>query len=343
MTVLTSARPINYAPFSVLPAISNWLSSRQIISALRKKPGAAILWQYVPHMYGRGGMNWAIVQATATARQEGHTQLLLAHEIAAPLSAWPHRLVYTLVQLCAWRRLVSSADAVGISTEAWLLAWRERAPKAAAKFELCPSPSSIPFHPASAAEIAQWRARLEFPAGTRIAGFFGDPSRPKQVEWLYQLQRELNQPDRATGLAFIGSGSGKPVHESPFVRHLGFISPRDVSLALQSLDLLCLPFVDGVSERRTSFMAGLSHGCGVVTTIGPSTGPTLRAADWFVRSDADNPGEFRRAADTLLRQEETRQQLGRRAREVYQQEYDWARVSHWVETAVENSARAKTS
>jgi glycosyltransferase involved in cell wall biosynthesis len=48
----------------------------------------------------------------------------------------------------------------------------------------------------------------------------------------------------------------------------GFLSPEDVSRHLSIADIGLLPYEDGVSSRRLSFMTLLSHGLPTVTTVG---------------------------------------------------------------------------
>src|SRR5205085_11119201 len=55
------------------------------------------------------------------------------------------------------------------------------------------------------------------------------------------------------------------------VRAADGLSAGDVSRHLQACDLLVQPYPDGVSTRRTSFMAALAHGRPTVTTRGPLT------------------------------------------------------------------------
>jgi glycosyltransferase involved in cell wall biosynthesis len=105
---------------------------------------------------------------------------------------------------------------------------------------------------------------------------------------------------------------------------------------LHAADVLALPFIDGVSERRTSFMAGLSHGCAVVTTLGHNTGPTLRAADFFASCDATDRAAFVEHVKLLLADDAALQRLRAAAKRAYAERYDWPRAIASLERVLQN-------
>ena len=59
------------------------------------------------------------------------------------------------------------------------------------------------------------------------------------------------------------------------VQWTGHLSDAEVSYALQRVDVLLMPYVDGASLRRGTLMAGLAHGCAIVTTTPQSPLPEL--------------------------------------------------------------------
>jgi glycosyltransferase involved in cell wall biosynthesis len=114
--------------------------------------------------------------------------------------------------------------------------------------------------------------------------------------------------------------------ERRFLSIHSFLPSGDVSRAMQAADVLALPFIDGASERRGSFMAGLSHGLPVVTTIGPGTGPTLRKSDSFAAVPCDRPDLFTAKVVELLGDAAHRAGLGERGRTLYERSYNWPTV-----------------
>src|SRR5207253_10025977 len=100
-------------------------------------------------------------------------------------------------------------------------------------------------------------------------------------------------------------------------------------------DILALPFNDGISERRGSFMAGLSHGLPVVTTIGPATGPTLQKSDAFAAVPCDRPDLFTAKVLELLADAKHRASLAERGRALYERSYNWPTVISRLEALLE--------
>jgi glycosyltransferase involved in cell wall biosynthesis len=78
------------------------------------------------------------------------------------------------------------------------------------------------------------------------------------------------------------------------------------------MDLHLTPFIDGVSTRRGSFLAGLQHGLPTVATRGPLTDDLLIEAggEALLLADIDDADGFARHAVTLLQHPDRRSALG---------------------------------
>ena len=284
VSVLTSLETTGDEPVRVCPLIRDWSNAPELLGILSETAAqSAILWQYVPHMYGRGGVNLALPKVMAALHKQGRRQIVIVHEIAAPFSPWPHRLWYALAHRWQWRRILQEADAIGISTEAWLEEWTRRTPQFRKKFRLLPSPSSIPIASVASDHRQTWRRRHGLPTAARMLLYFGSLNPSKQFSWVLTAWQQAQAAEVPVALVIVGDHSKESVPRglSNLFKDLGYLAAEEVSAALQAADVLALPFIDGVSERRTSFMAGLNHGCAIVTTVGHNTGPTLRQADFF--------------------------------------------------------------
>jgi glycosyltransferase involved in cell wall biosynthesis len=109
----------------------------------------------------------------------------------------------------------------------------------------------------------------------------------------------------------------------PYIIWTGFCDSRKASLFLLASDICVMPFPEGVSEWRSSFLDALSHGIPVVTTYSERTPEEVidRANCLLVP-----PGDSRRLAsaiEELLIAPGLRQSLGKAARQLYVKEYDW--------------------
>ncbi|HUS37037.1 MAG TPA: glycosyltransferase family 4 protein, partial [Verrucomicrobiae bacterium] len=201
---------------------------------------------------------------------------------------------------------------------------------------LIPSPSNIPIEPVAIDHRAEWRRRSRWPDETRILVYFGSISPSKQFPWILDAWRAA-RAHAPTALIVIGDRLEVETssEERRFLTVHSFLPSNDVSRTLQAADLLALPFSDGVSERRGSFMAGLSHGLPVVTTIGPATGPTLSKSDSFAAVPSDRPDLFTAKVVELLADAKHRALLGERGRALYERSYNWPTVISRLEALLE--------
>ncbi|MBU6400416.1 MAG: glycosyltransferase [Verrucomicrobia bacterium] len=330
VSVVTSAEAGIEPTRSVHPIIQSWRDVTALVAALETvAPAAPVIWQYVPHMYGRGGVNLALPRALAALRRAGRRQLVTAHEIAAPWSLWPNRLGYALAHRWQWRQILACADAVAFSTEAWLANWTRRAPGRQRAFFLLASPSTIPVAPTLRDHARHWRQQHGLDPATRVLAYFGSLSAAKQLPWVMQAWRQAQANGRPVALVVIGERprSDVPAELATLYKPLGYLPAPEVSAALQATDLLALPFIDGVSERRTTFMAGLSHGCAVATTFGENTGPTLRGVGCFTAVPSWDQAAFSELVTRTLADDAVRKTMGETARAVYTERYDWPVVA----------------
>jgi glycosyltransferase involved in cell wall biosynthesis len=115
----------------------------------------------------------------------------------------------------------------------------------------------------------------------------------------------------------------------------GSLEARALSLHLQACDLLLQPYPDGVSCRRTSFMAGLAHGRAIVTTSGAATEPFWAQNGAAATVPISDPDGLVDVTARLLADAERRRCLGEVAERLYQERFT-------VEKTV-NSLREATS
>ena len=109
----------------------------------------------------------------------------------------------------------------------------------------------------------------------------------------------------------------------------GPLSDEDLSRHVAACDVMLQPYPDGVSTRRTSIMAALSHGKPVVTTSGRLTEPLWSACGSVVLIPADQPADLAQATASLIADPAHRQQLSARSRALYAERFD---LTHTVDT-----------
>jgi glycosyltransferase involved in cell wall biosynthesis len=148
-----------------------------------------------------------------------------------------------------------------------------------------PIGSNIEPTPPPGYDRAAWRARWGAGPDTLLLCYFGFLNESKGGETLVRILAEL--VSRQTGdieprLLMVGGqvGSSDPTNAAylqrvkaridelglaDHVQWTGYLPDAEVSASLLAADLCVLPYRDGASYRRGSFMAALAHGLPIVT------------------------------------------------------------------------------
>lgn len=330
VAVLSSRDVYTDAAFPIRAAMHDWEDGAELQLELDKTPfDSLLIWQYVPHMYGRGGVCRDLPRIWRAQRAAGRRQVVIAHEIAAPWGTRPNHWWYAWNHRRQWKAILESADLVPISTEAWTREWTARSPSSASKFLTLPSPSSIERVTVPPDHRTAWRAAQQVPPGTKVMVWWGSVSAAKQLMWVIDAWETACARLGPVLLCIVGGNPAVPIPGSlsPWVRMMGYLKNDEVSRVLQAADLVALPFSDGASERRTTLMAALGHGLATVTTAGHNTGPTLRAADFMSIGPADDEDSFIERTVTLLREDGARAAMARLAQAKHDAEYSWPVVT----------------
>jgi glycosyltransferase involved in cell wall biosynthesis len=90
--------------------------------------------------------------------------------------------------------------------------------------------------------------------------------------------------------------------------------------------MLALPYTDGVSFRRGSFMAGLAHGCPIITSTPALPLPELHHGDQVYFVPPEQPEALGEAIRTLAESPQLRARLSRFARQLAEQ-FTWACIA----------------
>lgn len=129
-----------------------------------------------------------------------------------------------------------------------------------------------------------WRAKMEVEERTLLLAYFGFLNESKGGEDLVLALEQLVRQGHNVHLLMMGGqvGDVDPTNRAyaERVRSLvrtaglvervhwtGYISLEEVSANLLAADVVVMPYRDGVSFRRTTFIAALCHGRPVVTTF----------------------------------------------------------------------------
>jgi glycosyltransferase involved in cell wall biosynthesis len=134
--------------------------------------------------------------------------------------------------------------------------------------------TNIAVHKMGYEEASQLKVRYRLGGKVVLGTFSGAPNKRWVVAALIGVRRAgVDAVLLAVGLRredFNACGDEvNSVVES--IIFTGYLAEKEVSHCLQAVDLLLLPFIDGISTRRGTLMAGLAHGMAIQSCVGPST------------------------------------------------------------------------
>jgi glycosyltransferase involved in cell wall biosynthesis len=194
-------------------------------------------------------------------------------------------------------------------------------------FECLPVPSNIPLNNDPEA-VARIRSRFA-PPNSPLVGHFGAYD-DYMIELMMKLLPSLLRGYDKLSVMLLGKGSLElrdrliELHPglSQSVRATGTLSAEDLSRHISACDVMLQPYQDGVSGRRGSVMAALSHGIPVVTTTGKATEDCWIESGAVKLTEVEDTGAMVEATQHLLANEEARNAMAARALELYRKRFD---------------------
>jgi glycosyltransferase involved in cell wall biosynthesis len=282
-------------------------------SRLDEAAGAHVVVQYNPFSYGRWGFAPGLVAQLARRRRGFASLAVMVHEPYVPVAD------ARSLAMGGWQRaqlvaLLALADRAFTSTDGFRTRLRRitRTPIAT-----LPVGSNLPDRRADRSRV---RSELGVAEDDVVIALFG-----------------TGHPSRLTGLAaraitglevpvtVLNLGAGAPALDglpaSARVVTPGSLPAPRLATMLAAGDLALMPFVDGVTTRRSSVVAVLQHGLAVVTTRSSVTEPIF--ADALALAPVGDEAAFVRATTSLVTDRAERDRLRAHARSLYEREFAW--------------------
>ncbi len=235
-----------------------------------------IVLQWVPHGYGRRGMNLRFATWIARRAAAGDRLDVMVHEPFVDYlgGSWIQP-VRAVVQRSMTRAVLRAAQRVWLSIPGWEERLLSMLPPATTA-RVLPVPGTIPVDRDPAA-VAAARARVI--GGARlVVGYFGTGGPYVDRALAHTIaQIRATRPD--VGFALIGRGTSELAGRLSGLTGIASTGPVPagaLSHYLQACDVLLQPYVDGVSGRRTTTISALEHAVPVATTFGRLSEPFWR-------------------------------------------------------------------
>jgi glycosyltransferase involved in cell wall biosynthesis len=288
-----------------------------------------ILVQWVPHGYGYRTMNlgfcWWLWKRAVRHRDDVE---LMVHEPNLPFRAGAWRqnaaaLVHRLMTVV----LLRAAKRVWISIPGWERRLRPYTLGRRMQFQWLPVPSNVPTVD-DLAGVAEVRRRYAGPQSVLI-GHFGTYG-TAIAALLKPILAALACDSADQTILLMGQRSLEFRQElaqldprlANLIQATGALPAGPLSCHLAACDLLIQPYPDGVSTRRGSFMAGISHGKAVVTTGGPLSEPLWNQTDAVALSPAGDTDAFLENVRRFRADASERRRVGQLARTLYRERFD---------------------
>jgi len=208
---------------------------------------------------------------------------------------------------------------------------------------LVPIGSNISANPPAGFHQGEWRRRWNVGDDETLLSYFGFLSESKGGNTLIRALHRLVQDGHKVKLLMVGGqvGSSDPTNLIYLqkVRRLieelnlqdrvlwtGYTPQEGVSANLLASDICVLPYRDGASFRRGSFMAALAHGLPIVSTQPKVELPELSNGKNIALVPPDDPDALADRIRDLAASPEARRQLGEGAKALAET-FSWGSIA----------------
>jgi glycosyltransferase involved in cell wall biosynthesis len=289
-----------------------------------------LLVQYVPHAFGWKALNLPFCWWLRSRRED--LVWIMFHEVAYPVGSEYSARENALGAVTRWMAAIvsRSAERIFVSIPAWQPILESLIGRQV-PIEWLPVPSTIS-RVEDLAGVAHLRSRIA--GDCPLVGHLGTYGRLIEP----MLSSVLPGLLAATNCRILLLGrQGDSLRDSFSRAHPrwadrvvapGQLSDTDLSRHVSACDVMLQPYPDGVTSRRTSLMAALSHGRPVVTTMGWLSEPFWSGCGAVVTVPVEQPGALIVATSQLLSDPARMADLSASGRRLYAVRFD---LAHTIE------------
>jgi len=299
-----------------------WSDAPELLRQIRRLNPDVIHIEYPSRGYGWHTMI-TLLPALSRWACPGSARVVTLHEFRI---AHPLRKAGVLALLTCSQKIITTDRE---ETEQ-ILRWR---PSLDARITKIFIGANIPVYPGGELGPSATEAQHEH----RIV-YFGFLTRSKGVETLLHAFRIVRERDPEATLLMLAEVNGASAYHrrirrkayelgvDPWIEWAGFCGPREVSQRIRQAAVCALPFVDGISPRRSTFLTALEHQVPTVTTRGNRVPPGVRDGRNCLLVPPNNP---QAVADAILRLLQDRPLRKRLAQEgmVYADSLSWREIA----------------
>ena len=298
----------NEEHLEVHPVVKKWsfFGLLNIIDRIDQINPDAILFEYVPYLYGRAGINFGLVFFVMYLRlfRPYKIQIML-HELYYPFQLKIKLLIIHYSHLFMLFVLILSSKDIFVSTNyfkfflsIFFFFKKKRIFHLPVGANIKPSTHSLK-------DINNFKNNHKIRESELILGSFGNFHPAKKYQMVFQALEELKLPIKFIFIGQTIEDVYKNISEDlhgfidNHVIATGKLNDYEVNLALSAMDIYIGYFIDGLSTRRGSVIAALQIGVPVISTM------TWKTDDLFyfdkeiylLKADDD---EFKKSLNQLI-------------------------------------------
>ncbi len=301
--------------------------------------GGVILFQYVPHLYGRSGISAGAALFPWLARRRGFKVATHFHEVCAPWSLNPVRSAVALAhRIQAWL-LIKGSDAVTFSTSRYAGLMRLplcifRRPSA-----VLPSGPTSPPVELSAQDRCELRSRW-CSKEQHLGVIYGLASRAKRYDLAMEALKLLHERDIAINLLMLGDQEAGDAAYCGEIRDAaarmglaarvswsGRVSPEEVSRTLAACDFMWHLNSGGLTLRSGAAASAFGQELPIIAFARQGLDDCFRDGENVILVKRQDAHSLADATARLLLSEDLRSRLQSGARSLKEQMLSWPAIA----------------
>jgi glycosyltransferase involved in cell wall biosynthesis len=322
--------------YKILPAGAfGFRAARKLFRHLRQHSYQALIFQYVPHLYGRAGIAPLSGLIPLLARASGLPLVVTTfHEVH---TRWDRKAAPPLKLRVQWFFQNFQASFITLFSHRIITTNPAYAKKLTRRgqpkvCDILPVGSNIPFVEISEAERVRWRSALRLP---EIGGLLLVAFSPFTVGKDAGVYRKILEEMPQANLLLLG-GISRLADQTALLEMIrlkesysrlqilpGPLNASEISGWLQAADIYLHPASGGASGRSGTLAAALQHGLPVIAWDGPETSPGLTSDQNIELVAPGNRTAFIAALQHLAANPALRCKIGREAARYYQERAGW--------------------
>lgn len=298
-----------------------------LVQGIRVLRPDAVVIQYAPHAFDYRGVTLAVNVLPWLIHALTRTRVMVNfHELYIPFD---RRLAH--FPLALWQRFAAFVLASGsYGLMANTRDWPRQLKRIGVRRHIVITPvgSSIPLVQMKPDERDAVRGLLGADKGTILVGCFGSAGVDRDKELLLKAVRNVKKkcPLKVVWIGNTGPRT-RPLANDDNIIWTGPLPHPEVSRLMTACDVFAYPFTDGISTKRSSLAAALSHGLPILATRGATLDDLfVHRENVYLVSQGDTQG-FEDGLQELALHPELRDRLSRGGRALHDRHFAWHTIA----------------